>query len=52
MKPRSRELSIFSMSALDLFASGMGAFILLAIMALAVLPQYRQRSGTRAGART
>ena len=38
MKPRSRELSIFSMSALDLFASGMGAFILLAIMALPFFP--------------
>ena len=38
MKHRSRELSIFSMSALDLFASGMGAFILLAIMALPFFP--------------
>ena len=38
MKPRSRDISIFSMSALDLFASGMGAFILLAIMALPFFP--------------
>ena len=34
MKRRGREINIFSMSALDLFASGMGAFILLAVMAL------------------
>lgn len=34
MKIRNREINIFSMSALDLFASGMGAFILLAVMAL------------------
>ena len=38
MKRRSRDISIFSMSALDLFASGMGAFILLAIMALPFFP--------------
>lgn len=34
MKVRNREINIFSMSALDLFASGMGAFILLAVIAL------------------
>ena len=34
MKIRNRDINIFSMSALDLFASGMGAFILLAVMAL------------------
>lgn len=38
MKLRGREINIFSMSALDLFASGMGAFILLAIMALPFFP--------------
>lgn len=38
MKPRRRELTVFSMSALDLFASGMGAFILLTIMALPFFP--------------
>ena len=38
MKRRSREINIFSMSALDLFASGMGAFILLAVMALPFFP--------------
>ena len=34
MKARSRALNIFSMSALDLFASALGAFILLAVIAL------------------
>jgi hypothetical protein len=34
MKIRNREINIFSMSALDLFASGMGAFILLAVISL------------------
>ena len=34
MRLRSRELNIFSMSALDLFASALGAFILLAVIAL------------------
>ncbi|MBU2876789.1 vWA domain-containing protein [Aliiglaciecola lipolytica] len=34
MKLKSREINIFSMSALDLFASGMGAFILLAVISL------------------
>lgn len=38
MKRRSRELNIFSMSALDLFASGMGAFILVTVMALPFFP--------------
>ena len=34
MKKKSREVNIFSMSALDLFASAMGAFMLLAVIAL------------------
>lgn len=34
MKKRSREINIFSMSALDLFASAMGAFMLLALVYL------------------
>ncbi len=38
MKLRGREINIFSMSALDLFASGMGAFIVLAVMALPFFP--------------
>ena len=38
MKRRSREVSIFSMSALDLFASALGAFILLAIVMFPYFP--------------
>ena len=38
MKVRSREINIFSMSALDLFASGMGAFIMLAVMGMLFMP--------------
>ena len=34
MKKKNREINIFSVSALDLFASAMGAFLLIAIMAL------------------
>jgi len=33
-RKRNREINIFSMSALDLFASALGAFILIAIIAL------------------
>ena len=32
MKKRSREINVFSMSALDLFASAMGAFILITVV--------------------
>ena len=38
MKLRSREVNVFSMSALDLFASAMGAFMFLAIIALPFFP--------------
>ena len=38
MKKRSRELSIFSMSALDLFASALGAFVLITIVLLPFFP--------------
>lgn len=34
MKRKQRELSIFSVAAIDLFASGMGAFMLLALIAI------------------
>ena len=34
MKARGQALNVFSMSALDLFASALGAFILLAVIAL------------------
>lgn len=33
-KNRSREINVFSMSALDLFASALGAFIIIAVIAL------------------
>lgn len=42
MKLKSREINIFSMSALDLFASGMGAFILLAVISLPFLGNVSQ----------
>ena len=32
MKRKNREINIFSMSALDLFVSALGAFILLAVV--------------------
>lgn len=38
MKTRNREINIFSMSALDLFASALGAFILIAIILLPFFP--------------
>lgn len=38
MKLRNRDINVFNMSALDLFASALGAFILLAIMALPFFP--------------
>ena len=38
MKRRNREINIFSMSALDLFASALGAFILLAIVIFPYFP--------------
>ena len=38
MKRRSREISIFSMSALDLFASALGAFILIAVVIFPFFP--------------
>ena len=49
MKKRSRELSIFSMSALDLFASALGAFILITIVLLPFFPNLNM-SGQAAGA--
>jgi len=38
MKHQRRELNVFSMSALDLFASGMGAFVLLAVTVMPFFP--------------
>ena len=39
MKPRNREINIFSMSALDLFASALGAFILISIALFPYFPK-------------
>ena len=39
MKRKKREVSAFNMSAVDLFASAMGAFILLAVIALPFFPK-------------
>ena len=38
MKTRSREINIFSMSALDLFASALGAFILITVVLFPFFP--------------
>ena len=38
MKTRNREINIFSMSALDLFASAMGAFILITVVLFPFFP--------------
>ena len=38
MKTRSKEINIFSMSALDLFASALGAFILMTVILLPYFP--------------
>ena len=38
MKTRSKEINIFSMSALDLFASALGAFILITVILLPYFP--------------
>ncbi len=38
MKRRSKEINVFSISALDLFASGMGAFILITIILIPYFP--------------
>ncbi len=39
MRSRRREIDVFSMSALDLFASGMGTFIILAVVAMPFFPK-------------
>ena len=38
MKKRSREISIFSMATLDLFASALGAFMLITVVLLPFFP--------------
>ncbi|GAA5218257.1 vWA domain-containing protein [Corallincola platygyrae] len=48
MQRRNREINIFSMSALDLFASGMGAFILIAILLFPYFPHTGDSADTDA----
>lgn len=43
MKRKDRELNVFSMSALDLFASALGAFILITLV---LMPYYLKRTPT------
>ncbi len=56
MKQRNREISIFNMSALDLFASALGAFILITLLLLPYFPNFdpgpvqEELEKTRAGA--
>ena len=50
MKKRNRELSIFSMSALDLFASALGAFILITIVLLPFFPNLNMSGQAQAKA--
>ena len=38
MKTRSKDINIFSMSALDLFASALGAFILVSVVLFPYFP--------------
>ena len=45
MKKRSRELNVFSISALDLFASAMGAFILITIVLIPFFPNIDDSAG-------
>ncbi|NOQ65404.1 MAG: hypothetical protein GQ582_12910, partial [Methyloprofundus sp.] len=45
MRRKSTELNIFSMSALDLFASALGAFILIVLI---LLPYYKKQQTTAA----
>ena len=46
MKVRRRELNVFSISALDIFASGMGAFVLLTLMAMPFFPNISTKVDT------
>ena len=45
MKQRSREINVFSISALDLFASALGAFILMSIVFMVFFAMTSQESG-------
>ena len=45
MKQRSREINVFSVSALDLFASALGAFILMSLIFMVFFSMTSQDSG-------
>ena len=45
MKKRSREINVFSISALDLFASALGAFILMSLIFMVFFAMTSQESG-------
>ena len=51
MRRPSRQLNIFSMSAIDLFASAMGAFVVIAGHSFSLLPEtkHTQAGGPYAG---
>ena len=51
MKKRSREINVFSVSALDLFASALGAFILISIVFMVFFSMTSQESGKAEAAR-
>lgn len=49
MKRRSREINVFSISALDLFASALGAFILMSLIFMVFFAMTSQDSGQDEG---
>ena len=49
MKRRSREINIFSISALDLFASALGAFILMSLVFMVFFAMTARDAGARSG---
>jgi hypothetical protein len=44
MQRRNREITIFSLSAIDLFCSGMGAIMVLMVL---LMPYYKKTSPTK-----
>ena len=50
MKKRGREINVFSVSALDLFASALGAFILMTLVFIVFFTMTSQESGKSDGA--
>lgn len=46
MRQRSREINVFSVSALDLFASALGAFILMSVIFMVFFAMTARESGT------